>query len=146
MTSPTTRIAELASIISRDTTIVNQYFANNGIPSPSFAADGPLFDDRFPSTIEAARVAILDATVELHELIDGPRMLLQNIAHNFKVDSHLLHRQKLASKVPLDDPNGTTYTELAAQTGIDQATLTRVARQLILHRVFTEPTSGHFAH
>lgn len=146
MASTTSRIAQLASTISSNTAIFDQYFADNALPTPSFAADGPLFDDPFPPSVEAARLEILNATLELRELTQGPRALLMCISSNFRVDSNLLYRQKLASKIPLDDPDGVAYAELSSQIGINQDALTRVLRALILHRVFAEPTPGRIAH
>lgn len=77
--SATSRIAELASTIWKASSLYCQYFINNQLPAPSSAADGPLLDDQFPPSMEAARVEVHDAAVELRELTLGPRILLQKL-------------------------------------------------------------------
>ena len=67
-----TRIAELASIISEQTTNIDQYLNSNGIPTPSFGLDRAL-EPEFPEQIIAARDVVLDANMELSELLLGPR-------------------------------------------------------------------------
>lgn len=70
-----TRIAELALIISTNTEEVDAHLARRGLPSPSFDPDGPAGALR-DSQIAAARLAILEATDELHALMLGPVELL----------------------------------------------------------------------
>lgn len=65
------RIAELANIISRNTKHIDEHFAAEGLPTPSFDVDSPpraLLDSR----VIASRQLILDATDELHALMLGP--------------------------------------------------------------------------
>ena len=69
------RIGELAAIIATNTQQLDAHFSEKGLPSPSFAPDSPpelLLD----SKAVAPRQAILDATDELHALMQGPRDLL----------------------------------------------------------------------
>lgn len=70
-----TRIAELALIISTNTEQVDAHLARRGLPSPSFDPDSPAGTLR-DSQIVAARLAILEATDELHALMLGPVELL----------------------------------------------------------------------
>lgn len=65
------RIAELAATIAANTKQVDDFFASQGLPTPSFEPDSPsraLLDGR----VAAPRQAILEATDELHALVLGP--------------------------------------------------------------------------
>jgi len=76
MASPT--IAELATIISTNTAKVNEYLSNQGLQLPSFHVDAPsrsLVAGDAPE-IEAAREAVIDATLLLHDLMLGPKEYL----------------------------------------------------------------------
>jgi hypothetical protein len=66
-----TRIAELATIISTQTTFVDQYLQSHGISSPSFDAEYNEMTTP-PKEITASKNAILEATEELNSLIAGP--------------------------------------------------------------------------
>lgn len=65
------RIVELANSIQTNTVKLDQYCSSHGVPSPSFDIDTPL-EIHLPDDIEACRVAILEATDELHALTMGP--------------------------------------------------------------------------
>lgn len=74
-----TRIAELSSIIAANTAHIDSYLTSQGLPSPSFDADvapGLFATD----CLAAARQAVLEATYELHQLMQGPISLLMNHA------------------------------------------------------------------
>lgn len=70
MSSPS-RIAELASIIHRETDKIDAYLASNNLPTPSFDVSCPpkLF---LPDEIQASRDAVLEASDELSALMLGP--------------------------------------------------------------------------
>lgn len=74
-----TRIAELSSIIAANTAHIDTYLTSRGLPSPSFDADvapGLFATD----CLAAARHAVLEATYELHGLMQGPLSLLMDHA------------------------------------------------------------------
>jgi hypothetical protein len=80
MSSNSSRIAELASVISSNTKIVDEHLASKGLPSPSFAADNPpalLFGHG--TDIETSRQAVVDATDELQALMLGPTGILSSL-------------------------------------------------------------------
>ncbi|TGO83237.1 hypothetical protein BPOR_0678g00020 [Botrytis porri] len=64
------RIAELASIISTHTTIVDEYFQSHGIASPSFDVNYSE-TSQISKEISASKSIILEATEELNSLIGG---------------------------------------------------------------------------
>ena len=65
------RISELASIIKIHTSKVQDHLRSMNLPLPSFEAEQPpslLLDE----TIAESRLAVLEATDELHSLMLGP--------------------------------------------------------------------------
>lgn len=80
-----TRIAELSSIIATNTARIDSYLISQGLPSPSFDANAApgLFAT---NCLTAARQAVLEATYELHALMQGPVLLLMDHAVCADVD------------------------------------------------------------
>ena len=74
-----TRIAELAGLIASNTATVDDYLRSHNLPSPSFDVDGPV-NLGIPAEaveIESARVAAVEASMELQDLLQGPNTLLR---------------------------------------------------------------------
>lgn len=73
-------IAELSTIISENTRKVTLYLEQNGLPFPSFSVDAPMRSMIPPeaSDIEDARLAVIDATQRLRNLMLGPQDYLQS--------------------------------------------------------------------
>ena len=69
---PPSRIAELASIISSNTSQVDDYISTRGLPPLSFEPNANLKPDTLPDGIQSAQNAILEATDELNALMLGP--------------------------------------------------------------------------
>lgn len=74
-------IKQLSEKIARNSAIVEQWLASKNVRGPSFEQDA---EEEFPSTageaeIGAARLAILDDTNTLHDLIAGPGEVLRGI-------------------------------------------------------------------
>ena len=74
---PPSRIAELASIISSNTSQVDDYISTHGLPPLSFEPNGSLKPDTLPHGIQSAQNAILEATDELNALMLGPEGILR---------------------------------------------------------------------
>ena len=70
MTS-TSRIAELASLVTTNTAIVDEYLKANKLPQPSFDVDGPFDLNLKDPKVEEARIAAMDASNELQDLLMG---------------------------------------------------------------------------
>lgn len=82
------RISELASIISENTAIVESFFQARGLPFPSYDINGPSAITIPPNEkASAAHVAVLSATMELHNLMLGPKAVLmsQNVSSYLNV-------------------------------------------------------------
>ena len=67
----TSRITELATLVSANTAKVEDYLRSNNLPFPSFDVDGPV-DLKLSPEIDSARVAAIEASIELQELLQGP--------------------------------------------------------------------------
>ena len=70
----TARIAELASFIQEKTTILDEYFAAQGLPSPSYDEPYPA-TVQLPDDIAKTRDAVTEANDELRTLLMGPSVL-----------------------------------------------------------------------
>lgn len=74
-------VQELGERIALNSAVVNKWLASKKCKSPSFHQDA---DQEFPSTanypeIETARLAIIDDTSALHDLIIGPGEVLRRL-------------------------------------------------------------------
>ncbi|KAI3318836.1 putative O-methyltransferase [Xylariaceae sp. AK1471] len=143
MATRQSRIAQLASIVAKNTQQIDDYLAQKGLPYPSFEPDSPV-DLGLPPEIEQLRGAVLEATQELNDLLQGPRDLLFNHHHNQLLYLKLISRFGIAKRVPVDGE--ITYGDLAASVGVDEAALCRILRLGIAHRIFREPRPGVIAH
>lgn len=67
----TSKIVELAALISKSVTVIDQHLEANGLAKPSWDVDAPR---ELPQNdeISAARDAVLSATTDLRNLILGP--------------------------------------------------------------------------
>jgi len=87
MASPT-RIAELATLIQKNTAILDDYLNTNGLPTPSFDESSPPVL-HLPKDTADVREAIIEATDELHSLLLGPVMkVYEEIAKVSPTPSH----------------------------------------------------------
>lgn len=77
MASSQSRVAELAATVAQNTQLIDSYLADKDLPYPSFDATGPT-DLGLPPDLDEARVAVLQATQELNDLLQGPRNLVEN--------------------------------------------------------------------
>ena len=86
MDDSTTRIAELATLINENTSIVDAYLKSHHLPTPSFNADGPLTIPipTHEKDVIHAQDMVIASTQELHNLMKGPAEMLMGIG----VSSH----------------------------------------------------------
>lgn len=68
----TSRLMELAQIITRETEKLDKFFKQSGIPMPSFDIDAPLDFPGLPEEIKTARQKVVESTKELGDLFVGP--------------------------------------------------------------------------
>ncbi|TVY33615.1 O-methyltransferase [Lachnellula subtilissima] len=138
-----TRIAELASIILEQTTNIDKYLNSNGIPTPSFTLDAAV-EPAFPEQIIAARDVVLDANMELSELLLGPRQTFVEYQYNYFVSMQALYRYKVASAFPVGKE--ATFAEVAKNCNCSEDTIARILRHAITNRIFKEVRKGVIAH
>ena len=73
--SSTARILELSSLISAATQQLHDSLLDHNLPLPSFGEDMTL---TLPPDLDAVRDTLLDATLELHDLLYGFQNLLSS--------------------------------------------------------------------
>lgn len=73
------RIVELSSLIAQQTALIDSFFVQNKLPTPSLDPDAlpllPIPDDA--TDITTARAAVIRACSELKALLTGPRKLVE---------------------------------------------------------------------
>ena len=81
MDGSTTRIAELATLISKNTSIVDAYLKSHHLPTPSFNADASLTVPipAHEKDVIHAQDIVIASTQELHNLMKGPTEMLMGI-------------------------------------------------------------------
>ncbi|KAL9118984.1 MAG: hypothetical protein Q9187_004464 [Circinaria calcarea] len=139
-------IQELALIISSSTSKVNDYYTSKGLPFPSFAVDAPSSSLISPKDeeVEAARNAIIDATLKLRILMLGPRDYLQSFMHNELISMQVISRFKIASSFPVYEE--ASFDEIAKTTGLSEHNVRRFLRHAMTKHIFHEPRKGFVAH
>jgi hypothetical protein len=140
-----TRITELAAIISSNTAKVNTYLKSNNIPSPSFNIDAPLNlgIPKEATEIDNARRLALAATIELQDLLQGPTACLRPVLNGTSLQA--IYTYDIATKVPLESP--ISFSDLSKECGIQELDLRRILRYAMCwHRAFCEPKKGFVAH
>ena len=68
----TSRILQLAQIITANATEIDEHISLNGLMPPSFGVDGPFEGIQKPTpSIEKAKQETISAMVELQQLLEG---------------------------------------------------------------------------
>ena len=70
-----TRIQQLAETISKNTALIQETLSAKQLPTPSFEPDANV---QFPPETFQARNLVLDASQELHDLLQYPMNLIQS--------------------------------------------------------------------
>jgi hypothetical protein len=86
------RVAELADFISVHTARLDAYLSESNLPEPSFDADGP-GAMTLPPEMQEIRDQILDANLELQELLLGPKEVMADcpVRYVFVYGGHEAH-------------------------------------------------------
>ncbi|KAI2642063.1 S-adenosyl-L-methionine-dependent methyltransferase [Xylaria nigripes] len=142
----TSRIVELANRIASNTAKVDEYLASHKLPTPSFDVDGPR-DTLIPkdeASVEAARVAVIDDTVELRHLLLGPREYLMSYTHDELISQQAITRYRIAHSFPVGQE--ASFADIASATGLEQGVVRPLIRHAIVKDIFCEPRPGIVAH
>ncbi|KAF4626277.1 hypothetical protein G7Y89_g11881 [Cudoniella acicularis] len=137
------RIVALAKVIEANTTKLDEYFAKNSLPPPSFEEDAPLMY-QFPPDIAVAQEALSAAIDELSWLNQGPIQTIVAKSFATSVGLKTILKYNIHNLVPLE--TGTTFLELADKTGVPVKKLTRLLRYGMTDHFLREPTPGHVKH
>ncbi|KAL2005746.1 hypothetical protein VTN00DRAFT_10239 [Thermoascus crustaceus] len=139
----TSRIVELASQIQKRTSEIDEYLQSNNLPSPTFDEDGPVDLGLSAGEVAKARDAVLESTLELHDLLLGPSLCLRPVYNGVSLQA--IYKYDIASKVPLHGE--ISFAELAEKCGLSETNIRRILRfAMTFHRVFREPRKGFVAH
>ncbi|KAH8893874.1 S-adenosyl-L-methionine-dependent methyltransferase [Thozetella sp. PMI_491] len=131
----TSQIAELAARIAANTKKVDNYLATHSLATPSFDVDAPV-QPLIPKTeadVLAARDAVIQDTLELRQLMLGPREQLLSYQPNQLLNQLVTARFELAHHVPIDGE--ATFADIASAAGLGEA-----------HHIFCEPRPGIVTH
>lgn len=166
MDGSTTRIAELATLISENTSIVDTYLKSHSLPTPSFNADGPLtvpIPAQEKDIIQAQDIVIA-STQELHNLMKGPTEMLMGIGvsvydiltkpnvsnglvkainPNDVLSLGAVYRYKMASSFPVNET--ISFETLSTTCGLNEIDLRRMVRHAMANHIFQE-REGRVAH
>lgn len=137
----------LAAEIQQHTQRIDDYVSKNRLAQHSFDVDGPKTEDllAYPPEIASSRAAVLRATTELNELLQGPMITRDIASHVFRmIHLQLIYRHKIVDRVPLQ--GDITYEDLAALIGMEVSPMRRILRHAITWRLFQEKTAGRISH
>ncbi|RVD82527.1 uncharacterized protein DFL_006950 [Arthrobotrys flagrans] len=146
------KLSELAAQIAENAKLLEDYIESQGLPYPSFAADGPA---KFPlppastpelEKLHAARLQVLAASKSMYDLTAGPSEMIQWLVWGFNDTStlHVIHHFKIAQLVP--ETGDISFADLSKQVKISSLKLRQVLRYAMTNRVFCEPRQGYIAH
>ncbi|KAF2464342.1 putative O-methyltransferase [Lindgomyces ingoldianus] len=141
---PNSRIVQLAQMIATRTSVLDEHIQNNNLSQPAFEPGSPTEPiQQTTPEIEKARTDVIEAAIELRQLLEGPvRLLLPE--SNFSPLA-AIYNFKVASFVPLGC--SISFVELADKCGLSEHDLGRIIRYVAAHhRVFCEPEKGYVAH
>lgn len=83
--SSTTYLVSLALKIANQTKIVDNYLQTSGNLYPTFEADGPTSFPKLPDEVQQARQNVLEATMELRDLMMGPAEMITSMAWDVSI-------------------------------------------------------------
>ncbi|KAL9594232.1 MAG: hypothetical protein Q9219_007149 [cf. Caloplaca sp. 3 TL-2023] len=140
----TSRIAELAATIVANTKQVDTHFANKGLQGPSFDPDGSA-GAVLDGEIAASRLALLNATDELHALMQGPADIITRQPFNSWISLQAIVRFGLATSFP-EGQDEATFQQIAQISGLPEDQVRRILRHAMTFRIFQEPREGIVRH
>ncbi|KAJ2997226.1 hypothetical protein NUW58_g708 [Xylaria curta] len=144
--APINRIAQLSSLIAQQTTIIDDFFTHNNIPTPSLNPDA-LHSLHIPDSaahIKAARDAVIEACSELKALLTGPKELLK-FNWTAYVSVKAILRFKLDRSFAVGET--TSFEGMSEYSGLNVKIIRRIVRHAILnHRFFEENVPGVITH
>ncbi|KAJ4304886.1 hypothetical protein N0V90_000414 [Kalmusia sp. IMI 367209] len=143
-----TSIKELSERIASNSTIVEKWLASKNARMPSFDQDA---DGEFPDTagepeIEAARMAVIDDTSALHDMLLGPREVLARVWGGSldNAAQQCIYHFNILPAIPLE--GGATYAEISAKVGLSERKVKTIVRKATINRMLREDVPDHVVH
>lgn len=137
------RILELALNISVSSAKIHNYLSEHALPLPSFDIESPTAI-LLSEEVESARSMALDASLELYNLLLGPKELLHNQVHNNLVSLHAISHYHIASAFPVG--HEATFQEIASVCGLREPEVRRMLRHATTNHIFREVRKGIIVH
>ena len=81
-------IAKLAALVLTNTVKVDDFLQSSKLPPPTFHEDGPI-DLGLSPEVEAARVAAIESSLRLHDLLRGPVELIRPTVYITSIQLHV---------------------------------------------------------
>ncbi|KAF8850350.1 S-adenosyl-L-methionine-dependent methyltransferase [Acephala macrosclerotiorum] len=142
------RITALSHEISKNSKILTDYLAEKGLEAASFDTDGLAEWPISPDHEEPfkARLSLIAATKELHDLSLGPKEGLRYLAWDSvnQLSLQAMYEFKVYEAVPLT--GSISYQDLAEKVDVPMLNLRRLIRHAMTNRIFHEPQKGFVAH
>ena len=138
------RVVQLAKIISESTALFEDYLQRTGVPTPSLGIDAP---KKLATTkdvdAEAARIQVIAAANELSDLLKGPAELIR---HDWTEHAslRLILRLNIPSLVPVGSE--VSFLDIASKTGLPELDIRRILRHAMCRHIFVEPRKDYVAH
>lgn len=125
------RIAHLSGLIAVNVAKLEDYLKEKNLPVPSFDVDGPVNMNHSSDApeIEAARIAAIEASIELSDLLQGPILSLRPIMNGSSLQA--IYRFDIANKVPIH--GDISYEELTKLCQIRESDLCCTPHLALLH-------------
>ncbi|ROW15360.1 hypothetical protein VPNG_02376 [Cytospora leucostoma] len=142
----TSRIVELSQRIAVNTAKVHDYLAAHNLPEPSFALDAPLVSviPQAETDLVKARQGVINDTLELRQLMLGPREHLTSFSESDLVSQQAVARFNLAQAFPVEGE--ITFRELSSAVGLGETHIRKLVRHAMTQKIFCEPRPGVVAH
>ncbi|KAI3324566.1 sterigmatocystin 8-O-methyltransferase [Xylariaceae sp. AK1471] len=136
------RFVQLAQTISSSVTQLQETLLAHNVPFPSFDEDGAF---EVPNEASNIRDVLIDATVELHDLLLDPvSLLLIHGGHTNMISLQAITRFKIADMIP--EKGQACYEDIAEKTCLSEPVLRRILQSAMAMRIFHEPEPGMVAH
>ncbi|RPA88298.1 putative O-methyltransferase [Ascobolus immersus RN42] len=141
-------LEQLANELSSATKIVADYLRTSGHVQPSFDREAPsnVLPPDAPLEIKNARTQILDASLKIQQLAQGPAEFLPNLqvgVQHLTAVRWMLHFKALQA-IPHDEP--ISYRRLSILTHVPESQLKSISRMAMTAGLFCEPYPNCIAH
>ncbi|RAH80345.1 putative O-methyltransferase [Aspergillus japonicus CBS 114.51] len=133
--------ADLGRSIASNLDRITQIYTDLQRPLPSYEIDSPL---DFPVEVQQLRQQVLDATLQLQQLLLGPKESLFLWARNNLGTIRAVSEFDLARSFPVGET--ATFAEIATTCGLPEQKVRRIIRHAATEGIFREEPQGVVRH